>query len=76
VTQTVIGWMIFTEGKIASQWQRLQQGHYECIRSDKSVKKWARGLVMELLQLTHSQWVYRNSIKHKKDQRGLNIEDA
>jgi len=75
-TQTKIGWMNFTEGKITSQWQSLQQGYYKCTRSDKSVKKWARGLVMELLQLTHSQWVYQNSIKHKKDWRGLNIEDA
>jgi len=75
-TQTKIGWLNFTEGKLALQWQELQTAHYERIRSDKSAKKWTRGLVMELLQLTHSQWVYRNSIKHKKDQRGLNIEDA
>jgi len=74
--QMKIGWMNFMEGKLASQWQELQKGHYERICSDKSVKKWARGLVMELLQLMHSQWVYRNSIKHKKNRRGLNIEDT
>jgi len=74
--QTKISWMNFTEGKFASQWQDLQWTHYKSTHSDKSIKKWAHGLAMELLQLTHSQWVYRNSVKHKKDSRSLNLEDA
>jgi len=31
---------------------------------------------MEILQLTHSQWVFQNLVRHKKDRRGLQLNEA
>jgi len=53
--QTKIGWINFTDGKLAKELQILQQRHYKQSNSDMSAQKWARGLVMEILHLTHSQ---------------------
>jgi len=69
--QTEVGWIHFTEEKLVRQWRDLQQHYYKSENSDKSAGKWAKNLVLEILQLTHAQWVYQNSIQHEKDRRGL-----
>ena len=36
-----------------------------------SPERWGRGFIEQLLQLTHKQWLYRNSRKHFKRRDGL-----
>ena len=40
-----------------------------------TVGSWAKGLVEELMSLTHSQWIYRNVSKHHTT-RGLSQQEA
>jgi hypothetical protein len=73
IAQDRIGWVAFTEGRISTHWRRRQAAHYQAISSERSVAKWAAGLVTSLLSVTHSQWTHRNSILHARDAHGLRI---
>jgi len=75
-TQNLIGWLNLTEGKLAKEWLGVQQTYYRNNGIDRSAHTWAAGLVTEILYATHAQWVYRNSIQHERDRRGLKLKDA
>jgi hypothetical protein len=72
--QDSIGWLHTTEGKILRQWQVLQQTHYRSICSRRSSRKWAAGLITNLLSITHSQWKHRNAVEHERDAQGLKLQ--
>lgn len=62
--QDKIGWRRFMEGMITSQLVDLQF-HFQMISgSRRSIKSWATGLVIKLLEITHGQWLYRNVVVH------------
>jgi hypothetical protein len=52
-------------------WRQLQAEYYQSLQSPRSAGWWAAGLVLSLLQVTHSQWAHRNHIFHEKDEHGL-----
>ena len=58
--QDVIGWRRFMEGMFS--------GHMVCIQNDyhqwSGEGLWAGQLVVQLLEITHAQWVYRNIQVH------------
>jgi hypothetical protein len=72
--QDSIGWLHTTEGKISQQWQGLQRAHYRSIGSCRSSRKWAAGLITNLLSITHSQWKHRNAVVHERDAQGLKLQ--
>jgi hypothetical protein len=73
LAQDRIGWVAFTEGRISTLWRKRQAAHYHAVHSERSVGKWAAGLVTSLLSVTHSQWVHRNSILHARDAHGIRV---
>jgi len=52
------------EGMVSRHLIELQRNYLGCIGSRRCAKKWIRGLVTQLLQATHSQWIYRNVVVH------------
>ena len=52
------------EGMISKEISLLQHEHTRISRSGHSMNKWSRGLVVELLEATHGQWIYRNVQVH------------
>ena len=66
-----LGWKNFLEGRIVTDWEELQARHYRRFGLQRSSKRWARGLVQRLLQITHRQWTYRNSTVHIKTHDNL-----
>jgi hypothetical protein len=72
--QDSIGWLHTTEGKISRQWEVFQQQHYQLIGSSRSSRKWAAGLITNLLSITHSQWTHRNAVEHERDAQGLKLQ--
>ena len=60
-----LGWDNFLEGRICVLYLELQQdymdSHSFLFRYRPSIESWARGLMSQLLQLTHRQWLYRNT---------------
>ena len=76
IAQDCIGWVAFTEGRISTQWRKLQAEHYRAHQSKRSAGKWAAGLVTSLLSVTHSQWTHQNSILHARDAHGLRVKQG
>jgi hypothetical protein len=63
--QSTIGWQDFLEGLMAKQWQVLQAQHYASKRSRKTSKKWATGVITQVIRLGIRQWRHRNDYKHR-----------
>jgi hypothetical protein len=62
--QDVIGWRRFLEGMISKEIVVLQQQFYAVNGSWMSLDKWSSGLITQLLEITHGQWLYRNFMVH------------
>ena len=73
--QDNIGWDNLLEGRMSLQFRRHQKLYYRSTRSRRSVDSWASGLVERLVLLTHSQWIYRNSVVHHREADGLRREE-
>jgi hypothetical protein len=74
--QNNIGWINFMEGKVACEWKALQEQHYRSRGSRRTGRRWAAGLVTNLLELCHSQWTTRNTHVHPVAANGLPLEEA
>jgi hypothetical protein len=62
--QHTIGWQHLLEGLPGIQWRQGQQHFYDSQRIRKSSKKWLRGTLAWLMQLSKGQWFHRNDEKH------------
>lgn len=65
-SQHIIGWRRMLEGMISRVFVEIQRQHIAINGYENSANKWARGLVEQLLQITHGQWIYRNVVVHHK----------
>ena len=64
--QDKIGWRNFTEGKLSKEFRRIQSEHLANHSTRLTIDSWLKGFVGKLLELTHSQWIYRCITKHHK----------
>ena len=74
--QDTIGWDNFTEGKISKEFRRIQHEYFVSIDSRKTALHWTAQLISKLLLLVHTQWVYRNTIVHKRTKDGLKRKEG
>jgi len=51
--QDMIGWLSFTEGRLSAQWKEAQKVYYVSIGSNQSSRRWAQGLIQQLLSMVH-----------------------
>ncbi len=58
--QDMIGWRRFTEGMICKEMREIQNDYYNVHGSRLSTTRWAKGIIIKLLETTHGQWIYRN----------------
>jgi len=66
VQQDQIGWTNFMEGRIVRQFYVVQSGHLEDVSGHLNGRDWVKGMITRVLQITHSQWLYRNITFHDK----------
>ena len=61
-----IGWRRFMEGMLSVELIELQK--YALVESTSrlTIDKWAKELVIRLLEITHGQWLYRNVMVHDR----------
>jgi len=59
-----IGWRRFMEGMISVEIVAIQERSLMMSESKISIRQWAEGLVIKLLEITHGQWLYRNVHVH------------
>jgi hypothetical protein len=62
--QDTIGWGRFMEGMISKEMRGIQYGFYHSQGMHMSSTRWAKGLILKLLETTHGQWIYRNVQSH------------
>ena len=72
LTQTMdrVGWYNFMEGKIPKEIIRLQEDYYRKSQFLKTVTFWGPQLVLKLLGIVRSQWLYRCEVVNKRDKDG------
>ncbi len=65
-SQNKIGWRHFTEGYISTHFYNIQQFHLSMSSNYLNGADWTKQFISTILQLTHSQWIYRNISLHDK----------
>jgi hypothetical protein len=64
--QGLIGWRNFTEGYISTHFYPIQSFHLTMSSSYLNGEDWTKQFISRLLQITHSQWIYRNISLHDR----------
>ena len=65
-SQDLIGWREFTEGHISTHFYAIQSFHLAMSSSYLNGEDWTKQFISKLLQITHSQWIFRNFSLHDK----------
>ena len=72
-----IGWRRFTEGCISKEFHSRRQTFFlQMTRNRLNGKDWTKQLISRLLQITHSQWIYRNISLHDRSNGYLRNKTA
>lgn len=66
-SQDKIGWLHFMEGKVSSEIRRKQELYMLSAPTHMKLKTWMATFVSHILQISHSQWLYRNMTLHHRD---------
>ena len=66
VEQDLIGWREFMEGMMSRQFYVIQQEYLSRTAGHLNGKDWVKKFISQILQITHSQWIYRNVTLHDK----------
>ena len=67
VEQDVIGWRNFMEGRISKKFYDIQLLHLRDVSGHLNGRDWVKIFITKLLQMTHSQWLFRNITLHDKE---------
>ena len=63
-SQDTVRWRQFMEGVVSKRIIALQEDSVDMGECRLTLNKWTQGLVVQLLEVTHGQWLYRNVIVH------------
>jgi hypothetical protein len=64
ISQNKIGWDHFMMGMASRQFVKNQSAYLLRCNSSRPVSSWIVGLITQLLQVTHSLWIYRCVLVH------------
>ena len=65
-SQDIIGWDLFMMGMLSTHMADVQSAYLLQHRSARPASKWTSGLITQLLQITHLQWIYRCVLVHDR----------
>jgi hypothetical protein len=66
ISQDRIGWGNFMVGMVSVKLFCIQDSYLWVRGSARSSERWATGLITQLLQVTHGQWIYRCVLVHDR----------
>ena len=75
-SQDIIGWREFTEGHISTHFYTIQAFHLTMSSSYLNGEDWTKQFILKILQITHSQWIFRNVSLHDRTQGYLRNKKA
>jgi hypothetical protein len=65
-SQDIIGWDLYMMGMLSTQLAAIQSAYLLQHQSARQVSTWISGLITQLLQVTHCQWIYRCVVVHDR----------
>ena len=65
-SQDSIGWRNMMEGRVSTAMFSVQCTHLSLTHSRITGDDWMRGLILRLIHMSHSQWLFRNFTLHDK----------
>jgi hypothetical protein len=65
-SQDIIGWDLYMMGMLSTQMAAVQSVYRLQQQSTRPVSKWLLGLITQLLQVTHCQWINRCILVHNR----------
>jgi hypothetical protein len=65
-SQDVIGWDGFVTGMVSNKLLCIQSAVSHSSRSSSYAMRWISGLITQLLQVTHTQWIYQCILVHNR----------
>jgi hypothetical protein len=65
-SQDIIGWDGFVTGMVSHKLLPIQCTVLHSSRSSSNATWWISGLITQLLQVTHTQWIYRCILVHSR----------
>ncbi len=65
-SQDVIGWDNFVMGMVSLKLLWIQSTYLHNSNSSSGAMRWISGLITQLLQLTHTQWIYQCNLVHNR----------
>ena len=66
ISQDIIGWREFTEGRILTHFYAIQSFHLAMSSSYLNGEEWTKQFISKILQITQSQWIFRNKSFHDR----------
>jgi len=69
-TLAIIDKFYTSMGCLAHSWKPLQAQYWKSIGSHWSTSRWFAQFARKLIKLSHSLWVYRNSVLHTQNKQG------
>jgi hypothetical protein len=66
ISQDKIGWGNFIVGMVSTKLLSIQDLYLLVRGSTRSSEKWATGLIAQLVQVAHRQWIYRCMLVHDR----------
>ena len=70
-----LGWRNFTEARISRALFDTQEAWLKQQGSKWHIESWAKQFLTRVLNITHRQWLYRNSRIHIRQVEGLSLTD-
>ncbi len=64
--QDIIGWDHFIMGMVSSKLLPIQSAYLLQCKSSCNTSRWISGLITQLLQVTHTQWIYHCILVHDR----------
>jgi hypothetical protein len=64
--QDIIGWDNFVMGMVSHKLLNIQSIHFHTAGKSHRATRWIAGLITQLLQVTHTQWIYRCMLVHDR----------
>jgi hypothetical protein len=73
-SQDEIGWVEFLHGKVSVKIANIQEIHCKLSDCRLTGDDWMKHFIGKLLQISHSQWLYRNFTLHDKTRGYLRLQ--
>ncbi len=72
-SQDIIGWVEFLHGKVSVEFRTIQDIHCALSSCHMMGADWMNAFASHLIQISHSQWIFRNSTLHDKQRGHLSL---